>query len=269
MKSIEIGKFRYAFDEHGSSGPLVIFGHGLYFDASMFRTVAERLSDSWRCVCIDWPGHGSSSSPEQGWTIDDLVDDVPALIDAMGARQAVLVGLSQGAAVFTRVALKHPSVVRALVAMDASPLAPDPAVLERNEQASQVLRAGDDAQVAALFDAVVARMFSASTVSSQPLLVAQARARMDAHPRRGLSQAVRLSRSYRDIAGHLEHLSIPTLVLWGEDDRATPPALVEHYRRIPGVATETFPDAGHSLALERPDEVAAAIRRFLDAHAIH
>jgi 3-oxoadipate enol-lactonase len=268
MQFFDIRGTRYAFDQYGESGPLILFGHGLYFDRTMFAGIARSLAINHRCVCIDWPGHGNSGWRANGWTVQDLVDDVPELISALNARDAVLVGLSQGAAVFTRTALQHPDSVRALVVMDASPLAQDAAVVARSVAAAQVILGGSDSEVSALLDQTLQRMFCAHTRAHAPELVAQARDRMLAHPRGGLALALGLGRSYERIAEQLDKLRMPALILWGEADAATPPALIDHYRRIPDVTVQTFARAGHSLALEQPDAVTEALHRFLAAHHI-
>lgn len=266
MQGIEVRGLRYAYEQHGDAGPLVLFGHGLYFDRTMFAPVASALSDRCRCVCIDWPGHGGSSGRPGGWTVDDLVQDVAALIGAFGAERAVLVGLSQGAAVFTRVALKHPALVQALVLMDATPEQPPEAARQRVEAASATLEGGDEGEVSELLSGVVQRMFSPATHEHRPELPASAQACIRRHSRGGLAQAVRLPLSYRSVTQQLPSLAMPTLVLWGEDDQSSPIALLEHYRAIPGATVQTFPDAGHLVALERPADVSHAIREFLAAN---
>lgn len=259
----------YAIDEYGSDGPVVLFGHGLYFDRSMFESVAKALGAGWRCVCMDWPGHGQSGWRAEGWTVQDLVSDAVAMLDALGAKKAILVGLSQGGAVFTRLALQHPERVLALVIMDASPDAPPAIACQRMLDASAALASGDAKNVSDIYDSVVERMFSSATQMFNPTLIERSRARMSQHSLPGMAQAVRLGLSYQSIKTVLHTLAMPTLVLWGEDDQATPVALSEAYRAIAGVTLRTFPAAGHSLALEQPSKVAFELSRFFNEHGIH
>ncbi len=260
---------RYAMRQHGTAGPLVLFGHGMYFDHGMFDAVARALAPRWRCVCLDWPGHGGSSWRDGGWSVQDLVDDSLALLDLLDAPQAVCVGISQGGAVFARLALQHPRRVRALAVLDASPEQPTEAARKHIREASATLVRGDPQQVQALFDNVAQRMFSPATHTARPELVVQARALWERHPREGLAQALLLPLSYASIVAQLPLLQPPALVLWGEDDTVSAPALLAHYRRIPGATVANVAQAGHSLALEQPQAVAQALLHFLDRHSIH
>src|SRR3954452_11106083 len=89
----------YAYVDEGS-GPLVLFGHGLLANKEMFRAQIDALRGRYRCVSIDWPGHGASGWRVGGFTFDDMVEDTVTLLRVLGQVPAVLVGLSQGGMVF-------------------------------------------------------------------------------------------------------------------------------------------------------------------------
>jgi pimeloyl-ACP methyl ester carboxylesterase/ketosteroid isomerase-like protein len=263
--SVAIRGVRYAFDDIGS-GPLVLFGHGMLFDRRMFRAQAEALCARCRCVLLDWPGHGESGFQASGWTADDLVTDIVELVHALGEQRAILVGLSQGGAVFTRVALAHPELVRALVIMDATPSAVPPSARDWLKGASAAIASGDAASKDAVLREALARMFSPATCHDRPELAGEARALFESHDRTGLSLALQVPLSYTSIVERLGELRVPTLVAWGADDASSPPALARAYlENIPGAQGVTFPDAGHSPPLEQPHAVTAALERFLDS----
>ncbi|MCA0242602.1 MAG: alpha/beta hydrolase [Proteobacteria bacterium] len=254
---------RYAFEDAGD-GPLVVFGHGLLFDRGMFGAQAAALQRRYRCVRLDWPGHGLSGFREGGWSAGDLVDDTVEFVQALGAREAVFVGLSQGAAIFTRLALAHPDMVRALVVMDATPLAAAEGARAWLMQSSAALAEGDAARCAAVFDGALDMMFSPATQRHRPEVVRAARATFAAHPRDGLALAMRVPLSYESIVARLRELAMPTLIAWGEDDAGAPLALADHYRSaLPQARFAAFAGAGHSLPLERPQELTLALTEFL------
>src|SRR3954463_10457075 len=117
---LAVGDREYAYLEKGS-GPLLLFGHGTYGGKELFVPQIERLAPRYRCVAVDWPGHGGTTFAPQGWGVDELVDDVPLLLDALGADSAYLAGVSQGAAVFMRAVLRCPERAGALINMCAGP----------------------------------------------------------------------------------------------------------------------------------------------------
>ena len=264
MKSeLMIRGIRYAYDDIGS-GPLILFGHGLYFDRSMFRAQAQMLSPHYRCVCLDWPGHGDSGWRDGGWGAADLVDDVVQLIAALGADDAILVGLSQGGAVFTRVALAHPERVRALVVMDATPMAPPDDLRERMLRNSRILASGDPAAIDEFLASVCRRVFSEDTQRSQPQVIDVAMQVFKRHDPAGLALAARVGRSDECLRDRLEHMQVPTLLMWGESDMASPIARAAIYReRNPDQAYVEIDYAGHSAPQERPVQVGEALARFL------
>ncbi|MBN9476211.1 MAG: hypothetical protein ABS43_11220 [Bordetella sp. SCN 67-23] len=267
IRRLDIRGTVYAYEESGA-GPLVLFGHGLYFDRAMFARQAEALADRFRCVRLDWPGHGDSGWRPQGWTVTDLVEDVAALIPALGAERAILVGLSQGGAVFTRTALAHPERVAALVVMNATPHAPASEARGRMEQACDTLAHGSPADREQLFRSIADRMFSPHARAVHPGRIAAARQVFARHDPAALALAVRLGLSYEDLVSALGDLAAPTLLLWGADDEISPLALARAYLgQTPDVRLVALPQAGHSAPLEQPEAVTRELAAFLDGLA--
>src|SRR5215210_1224024 len=132
--------------------PLVVFGHGLLAGRAMFRAQIDALKDRYRCVSVDWPGHGDSGFAAGGWTMWDMGRDAAALVEHLGAEQAIFAGLSQGGMAFMRLALERPGIVRALVLMDTSAGPENPEALPAFEQIAADMRHGDEATRSALTD---------------------------------------------------------------------------------------------------------------------
>jgi pimeloyl-ACP methyl ester carboxylesterase len=154
----------YAYvDEGGAPGhPLVVFGHGLLAGREMFRAQIDALRDRYRCVSLDWPGHGDSGFPPGGWTMWDMGRDAAALVEHLGEARAIFAGLSQGGMAFMRLALERAGMVRALVLMDTSPAPGSPDVLPVVEEMAADIRHGDEATRSARIDTVQTTMFSAA-----------------------------------------------------------------------------------------------------------
>ncbi|HBM22398.1 MAG TPA: hydrolase, partial [Alcanivorax sp.] len=151
----ELNGQRYAYLDEGE-GPLLVFGHGVLADKSMFEAQIEALRHRYRyrCVSLDWPGHTGSGYREKGWSFYDMADDSVALLDQLGYDQAIFVGLSQGGMTFMRLALKYPERVRALVLLDTSADPEDADLLPVHRQQQSRFAHGSDAER----DEVVTRM---------------------------------------------------------------------------------------------------------------
>jgi pimeloyl-ACP methyl ester carboxylesterase len=110
---------RLVYDLYGSStAPLVVYLHGLLLDAELNRGIAQALAEQgYRVALLDLLGHGRSDKPTHASTyrIDSYADQVIALLDHLGAKKAVLGGISLGANVSLFAAAHYPERVRALV----------------------------------------------------------------------------------------------------------------------------------------------------------
>ncbi len=259
----QIGGVRYAYIEQGE-GPLLVFAHGTFGGKELFSPQIEQLAGEFHCVAIDWPGHGQSGYDPAGWGVDDLVDDVPALIDSLGHETAFLAGVSQGGAVFMRAALKYPDRVKGLVNMCGGPGAPPPEAISRMRAFAATLATETDE--AARRDAVqsfLAVSFHApGFAQAHPEAVAVESEVILSHDRRAVRLAVEVPASYVSIVDQLPDISCPVLVMWGAHD-ARPQLGAEIATSIPGADLLVIEGAGHHVNVEAPNETAGAIEHFL------
>jgi len=245
----------YTFTDEGA-GPLLIFGHGLYANRSMFAEQILALRSRYRVVSIDWPGHGGTGDvPSSEWTLDRLVEDAVALVDRVsGDRPPVLVGHSLGAMVFMRLAARYPERVRGLALINASAGAEPEERRPAWKTMQRRLRAGGEDEVRAVIEEVQKKQFSAAWLARNPCRAARLREQMLQNDPAQMAQAVQaivLDRG--DVRRELSHIEVPTLVVNGANDHATPP---ERGREIAGAISDaTFSavqEAGHHVPEEAP-----------------
>jgi pimeloyl-ACP methyl ester carboxylesterase len=263
VQSVELNGTPYAIVDEGS-GPPVLFGHGLLASREMFRGQIDALKDRYRCVSVDWPGHGDSGYRAGGFDFYDMLDDTLALLDHLGAERAVLAGLSQGGMVFMRLALAHPERVAGLVLLDTSAGPEDPAHLPSYEEMATALRDGDDEVRRPVAQAAQQILYGSSWLAENPAEAEHELGLILSHDRQGMYLAARAVFDRDDVLGRVSEITAPTLVICGADDSATPlPHSEALHAAIRGSELVVIPDAGHHSALERPQPVAAAIERFL------
>ena len=266
MPTATVNGRSYAYVDEGSAParPMIVFGHGLLADREMFRAQIDALKDRYRCVSVDWPGHGESGSGPGGWSMWDMGRDAGALIDHLGAERAIFAGLSQGGMAFMRLAMERPDAVAALVLMDTSAAAVEPAALPEHEQLADGLLHGDDATRSALMDTLQTIMYSAAWRAREPERLAQEKVQMLGYDRHGQYLAGRAVADRDDVTERLGEIRAPTLVLCGTEDVATPP---EHSRvlaeRIAGAELVWIDGAGHHSAVEEAEAVTRALEAFL------
>ena len=104
----------------GVAGPHLILLHGWSCSAAFWRDQSAALSDSFRVVTLDLPGHGAAAPrrPSGRWSMADFGADILAVADAIGAEDVVLVGHSMGGAVAIEAALRLGKRCRLLVGVD-------------------------------------------------------------------------------------------------------------------------------------------------------
>ena len=260
---LDIGGIRYACTEAGD-GPLLLLCHGTFGGRRLMLPQLEHLSGSYRCVAFDWRGHGGSGHDPAGWTADDLVEDVVAIIDALGERRAILAGVSQGGAIGMRVALKYPDKLQALVNMCGGPGGPPPAALARLYGFATTFAEERDEAVrrAAAITFATGYLHAAGFIERDPQRFADEIDVILSHPRESVGLLPCVPESYVDITPRLGEISCPTLILWASHEaRVTLGA--ELAAAIPGARLAIVQDAGHHVNVDAPEETSAAIATFL------
>lgn len=257
----------YHFDDVGQGRP-VVFGHGLSCDRAMFEAQVRAMEGRYRCVSLDWPGHGSRTTfNPAGWTLDDLAADAAALIEHLGAGPAVLVGLSQGGMVFMRVAIGHPELVRGLVLLDTSARAePAERIAAIRSNLERLRHAPGEEWASFIRDGAIPAFFGQPWRDGHPEDVEREVALRLGHDRTGYELAVRavIDREALPLA-RLAGIDVPVAVVVGELDQLTPvDQATELAGAIPGAELTIVEDAGHHTPIERPDAVTDAIASLLD-----
>src|SRR2546421_651006 len=107
-----------AYNDEGEGAP-VVFLHGFPFNRSMWREQADALRATCRVVAPDLRGHGGTTAVGEPATMEEVAEDVAALLDVLGIGRAIVCGLSMGGYVTLAFFRKYAGRVRALVLADA------------------------------------------------------------------------------------------------------------------------------------------------------
>ncbi len=244
-------------------GTPVLFLHGL--GASIYawrKNLAPVESAGFRVIAFDNRGFGSSDKPPAGYSNAEYARLVVALMDSLGLPDAVLVGHSMGGAIAAEVALTYPKRVRGLVLIDAAGLG------VRKPGMLRILQSRWIAPFAGLRTRRITGLILRSTYADpgkvQPGDVDQYYAPVaESDFGRALRGVLREFR-FDGLSGRLDSLDVPTLVLWGEQDRWIPRAVgMELAGQLLRSAYVPVPNAGHSAQEEAPDPVNRSLVAFL------
>ena len=242
--------------------PAMVFANSLGTDLRVWDALLPHLAGRFRLVRYDQRGHGLTDLGAEPFGIDLLADDLAALLDGLGVGRAVVVGLSIGGMIAQRLAAARPELVRALVLMDTAHRI---GTAETWRARIEAVEAGG---IAGIADAILERWFAAGFRATRPDELAGWRNMLVRTPEEGYLGCCAALRD-ADLTAATRALRVPTLCLVGEEDGATPPALVRELAGlIAGARFHVVPEAGHLPCVERPDAVAAAIDGFIREGAV-
>lgn len=262
MKKLAVHGTVLATVDRGSGIPLLLV-HGFPLDHTMWDAQIEALSDRCRVIAPDLRGFGQSDVTEGTVTMEQLADDLAGLLDVLEVREpVVLCGLSMGGYVAWPFWRRHAARLRGLVLCDTRAAADTPEVAAgRRETAERVLREGP----AALAESMIPRLLAPQTAQLRPEVAERLRRVILGGDRRGIAAAARGMAQRPDFTPHLAEIRCPTLVLVGAQDVISTVAEMRGIaERIPGARLVCIEQAGHMAPVERPAELSAAIRAFLD-----
>lgn len=239
----------------------VVLSHALGCDLTMWDALANQLAADCRVIAYDHRGHGSSASPDGAYTMAELADDAAALLRELDSGPVVWVGLSMGGMVGQELALRHPTLVRALVLANTTSGYPEAAREAWRQRIGTVQSQG----VEAIADAVMGRYFHDEFRASHAATVARFRRRVvstDAVGYAGCCNAV----GTVDTTARLGAIAVPTLVIAGELDQGTPVAMARTLAEgIPGARLEVLGQASHLSYAEQPAAFSKAVTAFVAA----
>jgi 3-oxoadipate enol-lactonase len=229
----------------------------------MWKGQMEPLASMGRVVVFDPPGHGKSEVPPPF----SLEDNADALLDALGelhVDRAVIVGLSWGGMLGMRMALQHPTRVKALALFDTS-AEPEDRLLAAKYRLFVSFARRFGMPPALMAKQVTPVMFSERTLRDRRDLVERFERAVHGFPREGTARATLAVIVHRqDILARVDAIRVPTLVACGREDRATQPVHSERLAaRIPGARLVWIEGAGHVSALEQPEAVNEVLVPFV------
>ena len=237
------------YEVHGQGIPLLLT-HGYSASSHMWEGQVGPFSKDYQLVTWDMRGHGRTDYPDDlsAYTEAETVADMAAILDAVGAKKAIIGGLSLGGYMSLAFNLAHPDRVLALLIIDTGPG-------YKNDEA----RAGWNAT-----SIKRAERFEAEGLPPAGTGGAETRAA----PHRnadGLARAARgmLTQHTPAVINSLPDIAAPSLVVVGAND--TPFLAASDYMaaKIPGAKKAVIPNAGHAANIDQPEAFNAAVLGFL------
>ena len=240
-------------------GPDLVVLHSLLADRHAFDPVLEALAANHRVTVFNLPGFHGSQPP-----LLALMDAYIACIEDgfqewKIANDAILIGNGFGGTVALAFALAHPERISKLVVSDAAAAFPDEGKKQFAVMAQKVAEGG----LGAIAEIAAKRVFSPAYLAAHPELIDERKRVLMGIDPKAFQAACKILQE-ADLEPMLHRLNMPTLVVCGEFDQATPPPLNKVIAdKVNGARYIALPGCGHCPPLEQPQQFLAAIKEFV------
>ncbi len=260
MPRVDVEGLAIHYDQRGS-GPDVVLLHGIGGNTRLWHHQLEGLSDSFTVTAWDAPGYGGSDAPDDDdWPMSRYARMLAEFLDAVGIRQAHIVGQSWGGVLAQEFYRSHPERFRSLVLSDTY-AGGGAQTEEERETALQARLTALETMTPA--EMARQRVHALLMPDAPEDLVAEVESVLAEIHSPGYRMAA-IALANADTLDIQPAIAIPTLITAGDHDGIVPPSrALEMHAAIPGSRLVVIESAGHLPCVERPEIYNAAVLEFL------
>src|SRR5215469_358759 len=260
-KDATVFSYKIHYLEAGRGAPVILL-HGSGGEGARWMPTMQGLAPDFRVIAPDQIGWGASDKPLTIYHGGVFAEFLARFMREIGVPKAALVGQSMGAGVALQMAVKYPQMVERMVLVNGGGFVSpgDPARAAPDWHARQIANAGTLAESREYLEKMY---YNHSLISDELVehnLILRLRSAYTAESvqtasARGLGQLTE-----EEVRG----IKLPTLLVWGANDRLSPPANADKLNAaIAGSRKLLIDKAGHYPFIEHPDQFNAAVREFL------
>jgi pimeloyl-ACP methyl ester carboxylesterase len=264
----EAGGVKLYYEDSGA-GEVIVFVHEFAGDWRSWEPQVRHFARRYRCLTYNARGYPPSDVPEAAEAYSQAIatDDLAALLSNLSIDRAHVVGLSMGSFTALHFGLRHPRTAASLVVAGGGygALAEGRAGFHADVEG---LAAGYESKdVAAMAELVADNPFRQPFKRKDPRGWRESTAWLAEHS--GAGSALTLRRvqkerpAFAELEAELAAMSLPVLVIVGDEDEPSLAPSLYLKRTIPGARLEVFPDSGHAVNLEEPERFNRALESFL------
>ncbi len=236
----------------GADAPCLVFLHYWGGSSRTWAPVIEHLSNTNRCVAIDFRGWGQSSKEPDDYSLEILASDVVGVVEKLGLKEFFLLGHSMGGKVAQLVAARHPKGLKGLILFAPAPPTPLNVPEENRKGYVDLYQSREGAEI----------VISNLTPHSLPVAFREQIIEDTLRGSLGAKQAWPLQGMIADISNETSKITVPVHIIAGGDDGVEPEASLRAAfgKVLPNVSFAVISGVGHVAPLEAPLKLAQAIR---------
>lgn len=245
--------------EVSGRGPWITLSHALGANLSMWDAQLDALHPHFTVLRYDIRGHGQTQTTEGPYTLEQLADDVHGLLKHLGVTRTHWMGLSLGGMIGQTFAIRYPKMIDHAVIADSTGKAAPTAVTMWGERAALARAQG----MGALVQPTLSRWFTDRYREQHPEVMAHIGHMIESTPTEGYAGCCAAISVIHTLEG-LQHLKVPGLVIVGDQDLATPPAMSEQiHQHWPQSQYVVLKHAAHLSSVEQAVAFNEAVLMFL------
>lgn len=239
--------------------PVVMLSHSLACSLVMWQPQMAVLESAFQVLRFDTRGHGDSDAPQGAYSFEQLAMDAIGLMDALKIDRVHFVGLSMGGMIGQGLALDYADRLKSLALCDTAAIMPD----ETDPIWQQRIEAAGEKGLQGQVDETLERWFRPEYLQQNPPVVEMIRRQILATPVAGYIGCCEAIRRLKYL-DRLSKITLPTLIVVGEEDPGTPVAASEAmHERISDSRLVVLPSARHLSNIEQSEAFNAALMEFL------
>jgi len=240
------------------SAPWMVFSNSLSSNITAWDELVALFAPHFRFLRYDQRGHGGSDVPSVPFSMDTLADDLVALLAHFDIRNAILVGVSMGAATVLRCAVKEPSRCVGVVACDGMWCSASGTAAVWEERFAVVREQG----MRGLVEPTVARWFQPDFFSRKPEVVEKVKGMIAETSPEGYIECATALQHY-DFRADYHGFPVPVLYVVGAQDGDLPMLMREMHEGTPGSRYAVIEECGHLPTVEQPEILHRVMDEFI------
>jgi 3-oxoadipate enol-lactonase len=243
-----------------ASGPVITMSNSLASNLSMWDPQMSVLASRYRILRYDTRGHGGTDAPPGPYSLDELTEDVRALVQALGITRTHFIGLSMGGMIGQIMALKYPQLLQSVVLCDTMSRVPTEAKPLWDDR----IHTAETQGMEPLVEPTLARWFTEPFRQQGSPVLDRVRTMIRTTPPQGYAGCCHAIAAL-NLTEHLQAISLPTLIIVGEDDPGTPVAASRViHEQIKGSELVILKSAAHLSNMEQPEAFNQALTVFME-----
>ncbi|MBP6334619.1 MAG: alpha/beta hydrolase [Bacteroidia bacterium] len=248
------------YDDLGPDNDPIIFIHGFPFDKSSWEPQTDHLKSTRRVIAYDIRGFGKSGRGNQTLSMDLFANDLKHLLAYLQIDQVVAVGLSMGGYILMNALNKYPELFEGLVFCDTQCIADSKEGKEKRMKTIEQIKTNGLDEFAKGF---INNIFSKDSIQNKTAMVDKIKNCILSTPQDTITDTLIALAERPDMCSSLSKISVPTMILCGEEDVVTPLSQSEFMlKSIKHAVLKSIPNAGHMSNLEQPN----LFNQFLEMH---